>query len=361
MMPERSVSMGLADKLAFLSSSNSDGLDNPMYEDPSLSQDGEAESTPSHDISQDGFRDILGPDDGSGRKGKKRHKKNFLEDLVERHDALEEFTSSNAADELDTYLDDLDEDDAELRDSLVSLGRKYHRDSSATGSTSEISKSYAAAEKKLRSLYKEIDDDKVSLQRDIDQMRLARSRNFKALSDMIEAKNTQHNIQLSILDKINRLRKDEYDIKFKEAARAKEEGVGANEVNGGAIRSLFSLGRRDMVSAMGGYEGISGATTEDDEGNPVFHSGEDAPEDHGIEDSNEDGDKFLEFESLGVEYVLLIDEDENIQGLLAESADGEIIPDYPMPTNFSELTFNINKKMGVATDDYHRNYKLRVV
>lgn len=357
--------MGLADKLAFLSSGNSDGLDNPMYEETQNSDFPEpipkvlpVENEVSH---EEIFSDILG-DDSYGRKGKKGKKKNFLSDLVEKHDTLSAFSADVLADSLDGYLDELDEFDSELKDSLISLGRKYHRDTSSSAKASEMSKSYAAAEKRYRALYKEIDDDKVSIQKDIDQMRLARTRNFKALSDLIEAKNTQHNLQVSILEKINRMRKDEYELRMKEAAQAKENGEGANEINGGAIRSLFSLGRSDMVSAMGGYEGISGAVTEDSDGKPVYHGYEDTPESHGLEfDEDSDGDRFLQFEDCHPEWILLIDENENVQGVIAEGSDGEILPDYPIPENLKELNFNINKKLGSATDDYHRTYKVRVV
>lgn len=358
-------SMGLADKLAFLSSGNPDGLDNPMYEESDSSTT--SEPVPRSNLSDDDssheevFSEILG-DDSFGRKGKKHKKKDFFADLVEKHDTLTNFSSDILADSLDGYLDELDEFDSELRDSLISLGRKYHRDTSTTAKSSEISKTYAAAEKRYRALYKEIDDDKVSIQKDIDQMRLARTRNFKALSDLIEAKNTQHNLQVSILEKINRMRKDEYELHMKEAAQAKENGEGANEVNGSAIRSLFSLGRSDMVSAMGGYEGISGAVTEDKDGNPVYQGYEDSPEAHGLEfDEDTDGDRFLQFEDCHPEWILLIDEDENVQGVIAEGSDGEILPDYPIPDNLNELNFNINKKLGTATDDYHRTYKVRVV
>ena len=73
-----------------------------------------------------------------------------------------------------------------------------------------------------------------------------------------------------------------------------------------------------------------------------------------------DGDKFLKYEDRGVEYVLEVDSDNKVLGVHAEDRDGILIPDYPLPSNINELTFDIDPVAKRATDTMHRNYKLQV-
>lgn len=259
-------------------------------------------------------------------------------------------------DAFDGYLDDLDEDDEELRDSIISLGRKYHRETSSNAQNSEITKAFTAREKRLLGLYNEISDDKASIQKDIDQMRLARTRNFKALSDMIAAKNQMHSAQVTIEKELNSMTKTQFDLKAKEAAAKKDEAGENGSINSNAIKSLFGLGRGNMVSAMGGYSNISGASDYEDD---------DTPEKHGITDEVNDDEnvdeRFLAYEGMGVEYILLLDEENKMQDIIAEDQNGNLVPDYPMPTDYQSLNFNINQKLMSATDDYHRTYKIRYV
>lgn len=335
-----------------------DDMGNPMIEEASedLSKSlEESQSMSSVRQMQRNLRNLFA--DGKHEKGKKKSKKGSLQDLVERNEVLTNFGVDELADELDFYLDDLDEDDLELRDSLISMGRKYQREHTATAQSAEISKTFSGSEKKLKALFEEISRDKESLQKDIDQMRLSRSRNFKAFSDMITAKNSFHSTQLSILKEMNSIKKTQYDLKFKEEARKKDEDAGAASLSSNTIKDLFSLGRGNMVSAMGGYENISGAITSDD---AVFDDSE--PESKYIENLPEsEGDKFLEYENLGVEYVLIIDEDDHVEDVIAEDRNGNLVPDYPLPSNFMELNYDIDKRLMRATDDYHRNYKVRIV
>ena len=344
----------LVNKLAKLSAiDNSDGLDNPMCSDP-------AEESIDNDI---GFQDdqvlqiIYLPDEGV--RGKK---KNRLSDIMQRNKVLDTYVGDMMAEALDSYLDDLGEDDVELRDSLIGIGRKYHRDTTASAGTSEISKTYSAAEKNFRNLFTEIAADRQQIQKDIDQMRLARTRNHKALADLVATKKGYYDTQVSILKEINSMHKTAFDLKAKEAAAAKAQEETGSNLSTNTLKSLFSIGRGNMVSALGGYESISGATVEDSDGNATQRDYGDTPEQHdlGIE-TDSDGDMFLDYEDAGVEYILLVDENDVVQDVLAEDNEGNVIPNYPMPTDYMNLKYNIDKKTMLATDEYHRNYKVRVV
>ena len=336
-----------------------DDMGNPMVEEASedLSQELEdSQSVSSTRQMQRNLRNLFA--DGNQDK-KKKAKKGSLQDLVARNEVLTAFGVDELADELDYYLDDLDEDDLELRNSLVSMGRKYQRDHTASAESAEITKTFSGSEKKLKDLFEEIARDKESLQKDIDQMRLSRSRNFKAFSDMITAKNSFHSTQLSILKEMNAIKKTQYDLKYKEEARKKDEDAASASLSSNTIKELFSLGRGNMISAMGGYENISGAVTSDE---PIYDDTESEVESRYMEDlPSSEGDKFLEYENRGVEYVLIIDEDDHVEDVIAEDRDGNVVPDYPLPTNFMELNYDIDKRLMRATDDYHRNYKVRIV
>lgn len=340
----------LAKRLASLSSMNLDGLDNPMC------QDDESPSSPNTATPTSNYSFLTGVEES--RRGRK--KRDVLGDLEERAKQMRALSADAMADSLDEYLDDMSEDDIELRESLIGLGRKYHRDTATvSGQTSEITKRFNESSQKLRALYSEIADDRAAIQKDIDQMRLARTRNHKALADLISAKGSYYSTQLQIRKELNAMTKAEYDLLDKERQRNKEEAGAASVDTSSAIRNLFSIGRKDMVASMGGYENISGAT----ENSTVSVASDD--DDHGLvdlgeEDDDEDGEVFLRYEGMGVEYILLVDSDKKVQGIIAEDKNGDIVPDYPIP-EYSNLSFNINSGLGTATDDYHRSYRVREV
>ena len=116
----------LSKKLALLSAASpeSDGLDNPFVEDE------KSDDSDIHKALPKG-RDIFALSPKAQKKKVSR-----LEDLIQRANYLNSYAEDLFADELDGFLDELNEDDEELRDTLVSMGRKYNRDNASTpGST----------------------------------------------------------------------------------------------------------------------------------------------------------------------------------------------------------------------------------
>ena len=114
---------------------------------------------------------------------------------------------------------------------------------------------------------------------------------------------------------------------------------------------------------MGGYSRVSGAI--DDSDSPDILDVED--DDETIQKKyfhdtppEDDGDKWLKYENRGVEYVLIIDNEEHPQAIIAEDKDGIMIPDYPIPDNINELEFEIDRIGMTASDNIHRNYKVRI-
>lgn len=329
-----------------------------------------------------------------GYKKKKKNKKkksyaNFFDDIEteyipkeqKRIDKIMETTKqlsisvglAESADDFDNFLDDDDgyfsaEENSEMRNNLISLGRKYARDSASSKENSEITKTFVDSEKRLKALYEELDRDKGSLQKDIERMRVP-GRGGKTLADLISVKNSMQSTQLSIVKEINTMRKNMYDMRQKEALRKEAENAGGSDINSNTLQSIFSSARSGLVNNMGGYSGITGSSSDDDSSMSTYSfdnemSDEEIQKRYFRDDNSSDSDdgaKFLEYEDRGVEYILLLDDSDKVQGVIAEDRDGVMIPDYPLPNNIDELNFDIDPISKVATDNLHRNYHIRRV
>lgn len=329
-----------------------------------------------------------------GYKKKKKNKKkksytNFFDDIEteyvpkeqKRIDKIMETTKqlsisvglAESADDFDNFLDDDDgyfsaEENSEMRNNLISLGRKYARDSASSKENSEITKTFVDSEKRLKALYEELDRDKGSLQKDIERMRVP-GRGGKTLADLISVKNSMQSTQLSIVKEINTMRKNMYDMRQKEALRKEAETAGGSDINSNTLQSIFSSARSGLVNNMGGYSGITGSSSDDDSSMSTFSfdnemTDEEIQKRYFRDDNSSDSDdgaKFLEYEDRGVEYILLLDDSDKVQGVIAEDRDGVMIPDYPLPNNIDELSFDIDPISKVATDNLHRNYQIRRV
>lgn len=279
---------------------------------------------------------------------------------------LMQMNQLDAADRFDSLFDtenDLRlEENAELQSNLITLGRKYARENATSKEDGEITKAFSESEKKLRALYEEIGKDKADIQKDIDRMRVP-GRGGKTMSDMIAVKKELHAAQVSIVKEINSMRAKQIELKMKEAQRKADEGSASNDINTNTLQSIFSSSRGILSSNMGGYSSLTGATSgiqysevEDDE----LSSGQRRVYNDLESQEATDGDKFLEYEDRNVEYVLIIDGEDHVQGIIAEDQDENMIPDYPIPHNLADLSFEIDKITMTASDSLHRNYKLRI-
>lgn len=311
------------------------------------------------DLFFDDFTEDEDDDIGKFRTGNRE-----LDAMTARSKKLLEQADLLKADQFDSFLDDDRlgaEEDVEMRNRLVSMGRKYARDSAQSKETSEVTKTFADSETKLRELYDEVTKDKANLERDIERMRVP-GRGGKVMSDMISAKNSYHNTQLAIVKELNSIKKSIFDLRAKEQARKEAESAGSTDINPNTIQSIFSSSRAGMVHGIGGYSGVSGA--EDDSVDGALDFSEDDDEIiqqkyfSDQQSSFSDGDKWLKYEDRGVEYVLIVDSENIPQAILAEDRDGNQIYDYPIP-DLSNLTFDIDPIGKTASDNLHRNYILR--
>lgn len=289
-----------------------------------------------------------------------------LDDIAEDTQRLIQSADLIQADEFDQFLTEgfSAEEDAEMRNHLIGLGRKYARDSAQSKESSEISRTFADSEKRLKALYDEIESDKQAIEKDIARMRVP-GRGGKVLSDLIAVKKELLTTQVQIIDKTNAMRKTVFELRAKEAAKKEAAEAGNNDINSNMLQGIFSSARSSVVESMGGYSGISGSRDEDDD---LSYYNDDVSDEEiqqkyfsANQGGSSDGDKFMEYEGRGVEYILLIDSEEHVQGVIAEDRDGILIPDYPMPSSIDQLSFTFDHIAKTASDNMHRNYKIRLV
>lgn len=295
------------------------------------------------------------------KKQKKQKGSRYDKVMSKGNDMISNLLDDDVIDDFDGFLGEflLDDEDVELRRNLISKGRKYARETQVSAETSEISKAYSESEKLLHELLKEIDSDKELVQKDISNMRMMRTRNYKTLSDLIESKAQFHNTALSVIKEMNAMKKSQFELQMKVDKTKKEEAADDSTANR-AIQQLFSM---DRGSIMNGYEDISGSveagTYEDDEFSALVDEDELIQKKYFNDESEiSDGDKFLQYEGRGVHYILLYD-DNNYREIIAEDNEGNLIPDYPMPGEPDELEFDFSIATGTATDNLANQYELR--
>lgn len=318
------------------------------------------------------FDDVVDDMDDHPKKKKKKDKKGLGVDIME-----EGIPGSEETDFLDTLMEDPmydvrfdqliesifdDDEDAELKNNLIALGRKHARMTGINDEeTSEIAKAFAVQEQALDSLIEELGRDSLGAQHDIDMMRGLRTRNFKALADLVSAKNSINSTRLSAIKELSSITKTKFDLRMK----AKKDDVSGDSaaVASQAIQKLLGTGHNTLLSAIGGRSVASGARDSGASDYEEVTPEEILADNEGYDDSDEDmedGDLFVKYEGEGVEYVVDFDDtdDDGTPTVYAIDKNGNTVPDYPMPSNIKDLTFTVNELSGQATDQLHRTYKV---
>lgn len=316
---------------------------------------------------------------GGKKKSKKKNKNTSDFSNHDKYDkVIEEMEKKlkgqrkNNEDDDDEYIFDLimesfdgEDEDSELKNSLLSMGRKYARETSISPETSAMQKLFSTSEKKLNNMIAELELDKEQLKEDLKYLHSTRSRNAKAISDLANTRANYYNIQLGLIKEINSMKKTmvELEMKLKSANKENED---IRTTNGNLISDLFSMRRKDLMGGIGGYTGISGSESSDENEEKTVASIENEYNDddnyiqeHYMDDNEEeeDGDKFLKYRNDNVRYVLDMSSGE--KEIYAEDGEGNRIEDYPMPSNIEDLTFEVDEKEHTATDDLHRTYIYR--
>jgi hypothetical protein len=260
---------------------------------------------------------------------------------------------------IDEFFANIGEDDENQRvkSGLIGLGRKYARLHEDDGTSSEVDKAFNPQIDKLNDLLVEVTRDTDEVEKDINQIRrMINGRNYQRMNELIETKATLHNTTLSIIKELSAIEKNKFDIK----AKLNKDKIEAdpNMASGNVLQSIFGIGHDALLSSVDGREGSSGAimyeeSPEDSDEYGAMIYNKNFPDDP--EDESE-GDKFIKYENSGVEMVLH-EAQNGDKTIYAQDADGNIIDDYPIPTDVDSLTFDINVRTGVATDQLQRKYK----
>lgn len=276
-------------------------------------------------------------------------------------------------DAMDALMDDFDEliegafesdENVAFRNSLVTMGRKYAIEGMQhSGESSEVSRAFAKQEQMIYDLIDEEIKAGLSIQKDLEFLRTARTRSYKSIADLASAQASLFGQRHSAIAELNKIAEKKFSItsKLKEGQDSGSEGAATR-----AVQQIFSMGRKSLV--MGDSPGDSGITEEEYQ---ASLNGQDyeapLPADpdsvinitRPVPDAVTDGDKFIEHENENVEYVLDIGEDGTRKDIYAINDAGEIIPDYPLPSDPSSLNFMINNLTGVAVDQLQRTYRVR--
>ncbi len=292
-----------------------------------------------------------------GTTHKKKKKRSDIDKLLDIDDTIEGVVSSSGL-SFDDYLDNVSFgdaiDDTSLKRELTSLGRKFARENALSNDESEISKAFSPQELYLKSQLDDLAVDLIAVQKDIEYIRGYRTKNYKALSELMQTKNQLQTTCLNVVKAINDSKKVQIDLKAKDKAKDMQDST--SQVSARALKSLFSMNRKAINDA------VSDETSYYSDNEDAADSGEEAYyAAHCNEELDSDGDKFIKYENVGPHYVLIVNEESDMKQVITEDKDGNIIPDYPLPTDIDDLDFNINYQAKSATDQQHRSYVVRII
>ena len=285
--------------------------------------------------------------------------------------SLEDITEFDGEDDIgydenfDIMIEGIFESDenVEFRNNLIALGRKYSiKGLEEATESSEVNRAFIRQEQALGALMEAVSVDENAIQRDIEMLRAQRTRNLKGMADILSVKSGYHTTKLNIIKEMNAIASKKFDITMK---MKKEKNEGAQDTGMAAtqaVQRLLSIGRNSLMpddedEYVDISSGSNGAKKSDDDSiydaQDQIHLASDVPE------ASSDGDFFIEHEGEGVEYVLDISSEDDSRQIYAVNRHGEVVEDYPMPSNPDQLKFQLNELAGEATDQLMRTYRLR--
>lgn len=256
---------------------------------------------------------------------------------------------------MDDIFDAFSQDDAdiELQNNLISLGRKYSHEGGSK-EVSDLKSQFIPQESALKKMISDLDQDITSVGKDISLMRVSRSRNFKAMSDLISAQSSLYSTKLSAIKEQNNIKKTIADLQLKiDSKNASQDDASATATM--AIQQLFS-GGNDIPSVSIDSNDVSSSSDSspieiDDSANikKIFGDKKQSPS---------EGDIYLKYEGRNVGIHCVVDRETGEKQLVAKDGDGNVIPDYPLPQHADDLIFTINDDLGTASDNLGRDYIL---
>ena len=307
------------------------------------------------------------PSDNSSKKFEKmlskkaRKEESFLSRLNRK---LEDY-GYLSGDDFDDILDsiDIDDEDIELKNNLISMGRRYARSNAVTEEEGEVDKAFAPQEQKLKDLYTEVSKDVIKIEKDLEELRgTSFGKNAMKTAELASAKNSLHATKLSIIKELNSMKKSQFEIKSKIDKNNVSNGM-ESFASADMMQRIFGMGHDSIISSVGGRESAAG--------DPIYEYGSDSAA-YSAEDEigermcdeyadtyqDSEGDIYLKYEGKNINVVV----EEHCDGtkeIYAEDENGERVSDYPVPKDVDELSFDINERTGTAIDQLQRKYIYR--
>lgn len=272
---------------------------------------------------------------------------------------LHEFAESKTPDDiiLDDLFDAIDDEDEELRANLVNLGRKYSAGSPSAKDESDIETRFAPQLNELNKLSTSVENASRAVDNDLSQIRMARSRNSKALADLVSARSSLFSTSLSIIKEKSNIQKTILDmqIKMKDKNAAVEANAAATQA---AVQEVLNSG---LISYDADFD--SPDSENEGSGENKVRSGDTMSDEERVKsifgDESRPGDDYIKHEYDGVQLHVRMNRDGSDKQIVAIDKNGEEVPDYPVPDGDpEELGIQANDDIGIATDGYNREYIL---
>lgn len=297
--------------------------------------------------------------------------RDFMEERSKKKEPSDDFSS---VDEYDipvsglvdsseaSVLDDVDADiifdsfmdsdaDLELQNNLISLGRKYAHEGGSK-EASNLHAQFIPQESALKKMISDLDRDISAVGKDIDNMRVSRSRNPKAMSDLIAAQSSLYSTKLSAIKEQTNIKKIVADLQLKIDGKNASQDDAALTASM-AIQQIFS-GGTDVVPVNIDNDDITSSNdasvTDDERIHAIFGDSEET-----------DGDIYLKYEGRNVRTYCQINEETGEKRLVAKDDEGNELPDYPLPNHADELIFTVHDDLGTVSDNLGRDYLLEYV
>lgn len=304
------------------------------------------------------------PQEKRERVKKEVTSEDFLEEIHSQLDSIsEDLGFGETFDDLIDLVSESDED-LQLKNSMLSLGKKYNREHiiDDADTRNAVEKAFSPQERKLKDLSTEFEKDVKEIDEIIFNMKASRTRNTKTMTELMEQRTAARKEVVNIQKILNDVQKTKFDI----AAKQQKNETGNEDAFANAnlaVQQLLHTGRQSLIDSVGGREGSSGAYTDDEDDpynalNDTFSVEEmaiDAEDDY--ENANE-GDLFIKYENSFDHYQLTVRQDGSYGKVLAIDKDGDVIPDYPVPEDTSDLRFKVDNESAIASDQLNRRYHL---
>ena len=177
----------------------------------------------------------------------------------------------------------------------------------------------------------------------------------KFTTDLISTLNTSRSLCKDIVKELANIKKTTAELNMKEREKfGKLEASDSEDMNNFAssyLKKIMGV-NADLSGGSGDFEIDDVNDAEEFFSDLEFNM----KSSENFVDRSSDATKYLKYENQKVEIKVIYDEDSDTKEFIAETEDGDILEDYPLPSTAN--TLSINRSTGIATDKYGQKYKV---